>query len=121
MYFCFQTDIPSVYNTIPNHKMKGAAKGEEVTLYVEVIANPKLNPQDFTWWRGTDGSADEEVSGDEFEVMNTDTRSTLTILNITEGHFGNYKVTASNKHGALSDDGSNGVTFEVTPHSKYNL
>ncbi len=98
--------------------MKGAAIGDDVTLSVEVIANP--HPQDFTWWRVTDGSADEEVSGDEFDVVNTDINSTLTILSITEGHFGNYKVTASNKHGALSDDGSNGVTFEVTPESKYS-
>ena len=59
------------------------------------------------------------VSGDEFTVATTDGNSTLFIRNLTEKHFGYYKVTASNDHGDLTDtDGTDGIVFQVVPSSK---
>ena len=111
-----QTGRPTKEQTTPHDGIVGAGVGDKVELSIQLTVFPY---PDFKWWRVTNGSADQEVSGAEFTVATTDGSSTLVIKNLTEKHFGYYKVTASNGHGSLTDtDGTDGIVFEVVPSGK---
>ena len=100
----------------PHDGIAGSGLGNTVELSVQLTVFPY---PDFKWWRVTNGSADEEVSGDEFTVETTEGNSTLLIRDLGEEHFGYYKVTAFNEHGNLTDaDGTDGIVFQVVPSSK---
>ena len=111
-----QTGRPTKKQTTPHDGIAGAGVGNKVELSIQLTAFP--HPE-FKWWRVTNGSADQEVSGDEFTVTTTGGSSTLVVKSLTEKHFGYYKVTAFNGHGSLTDtDGTDGIVFEVVPSSK---
>ena len=125
LYACYNMNpwgvlsgAPSVNKTDPVYLRAGALKGDMVELLVELNAYP--DPE-MTWWR-SNGSENTPLPTDGYEVESTGTSSKLIISHIQEGQFGDYTLMVTNTHGSLfSEDGREGVTFQVTSLSKYSL
>ncbi|XP_060599971.1 uncharacterized protein LOC132753508 [Ruditapes philippinarum] len=74
--------------------------GEPVRLSFIAIAYPEPGPKGFSWSKEDRHNWVSLLSNEDFQISSSGLKTNLTILNVSQEHYGKYRVTTVNRIGS---------------------
>ncbi|XP_060574572.1 titin-like [Ruditapes philippinarum] len=73
-----------------------------VTLTFEALAYPAPGPKGFTWYKQRETRWLQILTNEDFQISSSGLKTNLTILNVSENDYGQYRVTSENDFGSYN-------------------